>query len=222
MTHLLASKYPEAQVYGVDLALVQSDSHKNIQNVEYVQGDIRELIGVDPRFETGTFDYIFQRLFIFVSLKDWSNYVATIARLLKPGGWMEFQEPSMRLRSSAEEPFGDSMWWYSKFKVDTDEMGMDVEIGDHLYDIFQSEPILENVEQSIYPFNAVPEEARPELHALQKQIPQLFALMTRKVCGEKRGEEEAEKISNDMKSTWEKGFEKGVHFNNFAVTGQRK
>lgn len=222
MTDLLGTTFAEAHVYGVDLAPVPESKHNNVENVEYVQGDIRELIGVDPRFEPGSFDYIFQRLFVCVGLNDWPKYVEQIASLAKPGGWLEFHEVSMQLRGPAEEPLAESMSWFQELKVDATEVGMDIELGDHIREIFESTPILENVEQSVYPFAPAPEEDKPRLYALQQQIPQLFAVITQKVSGSRRGKAEAERISNDMKSTWERGFEPGTHFQLVAVTGQKK
>lgn len=222
MTDLLGTTFPDAQVYGVDLAPVPESRHRNVKNVEYVQGDIRELIGVDPRFEPGNFDYIFQRFFVCVGLKDWPRYVEQVASLAKSGGWLEFHEVSMQLRGPAEEPVANSMSWFQELKADAMEVEMDLELGDHICDIFKSTPVLENVEQSVYPFAPAPEADKPRLLALQQQIPQLFAVITKKVCGAKRGEAEAERISNDMKSTWERGFEPGTHFQVVAVTGQKK
>lgn len=222
MTDLLASKYPDAQVYGVDLAAVSESSHKSRSNVEYVQGDIRELIGADPRFEPGTFDYVFQRLLICVNLGDWPKYVASIARLVKPGGWLELQEPSMQLKSSTGDRLLDKMSWYQQYHKDATALGTDPEVGDHFYNIFESTPMLENVKQRVYPFNPVPSKDKPEVYALEQQIPQLFALLTQKVCGEQRGKEEAERITNEMKATWERGFQPGDHFDFFAVVGQKK
>lgn len=222
MTDMLASRYPDAQVYGVDLAPVSEDNHKNKSNLEYVQGDIRELIGVDPRFEPGTFDYVFQRFFVCVSLGDWPKFVASIARLVKPGGWLEFQEPSMQMKSSTGEPLMDPTWWYQQYKMDATEIGTDPEIGDHLFDIFNSTPLLENVKQSVYPFAPIPSDEKPALYALEQQIPQLFAVLTQKVCGDKRGLEAAEKISNGMTEMWKKGFQPGDHFDCVAVIGQKR
>ena len=82
MTHMLAAKYPDAQVIGVDMAPVLVSRHGMRPNVEYIQGDIKELIGRHPRLGLGSFDYIFQRFLLF-GIRDWGNHLETISTLLR-------------------------------------------------------------------------------------------------------------------------------------------
>lgn len=86
-------------------------------NVEYVCGDIKKLAGAGgagdgddalgqaegkgeggggekPFFAAGTIDYIFQRHLI-LGMTDWPGYIRQMARLLKPGGYIELHELAM-------------------------------------------------------------------------------------------------------------------------------
>lgn len=68
MTYLLARTYPSAQVTGVEFSAVPDGRYTKLENIEYVQADIRDLVKhdeKDPRFKPGSFDYVFERLLIF-------------------------------------------------------------------------------------------------------------------------------------------------------------
>lgn len=91
MTHHLGQRYPAAQVYGIDLSPVPKTSGANPANVTYIQGDVRQLLHVDPRLALGTADFVFNRLLV-AGMTDWPGYVRDVASLLKPGGWAEMQD----------------------------------------------------------------------------------------------------------------------------------
>ena len=88
-TRELGSTFPSASVYGVDLSPVPN--RQKPANVDFVQGNIRDLIQKDSRFVTGSVDYVFSRLLI-LGMTDWQSYVKDVAALLKPGGWAEMQD----------------------------------------------------------------------------------------------------------------------------------
>src|SRR4051812_7315858 len=72
VTHRIASTFPKAQVYGLDLSPVPNIREK-LQNIEYVQGNFNDITGPngsDARFEKGSFDYIFARLLV-LGMTDW-------------------------------------------------------------------------------------------------------------------------------------------------------
>lgn len=87
----LAEKFPDAKVIGVDLSPVPN-LHPKPKNVEYIQGDVRELVkaGAAP-FSLGSFDYVFSRLLSF-GMTDWPGYVSDISSILASGGWFEVHE----------------------------------------------------------------------------------------------------------------------------------
>ena len=221
MTHLLASAYPTAQVYGVDLAAVPEVRHGKLSNLEYVQGDILNLIGVDSRFDLGSFDYIFHRLLIF-GVTNWPGYIASVGRLLRPGGTLEIQEPNMNIQSAKSEPLGDSMLWYRSFRPDAVAMGLDVEIGAKLVKLFRASSIFEDVNEDRYSLPIATSADREDLRAAQEQLPGLFTLITTKVCSARKSEEEVQRLVRDLRETWDRGFQKGDHFAMYAVTGRGK
>jgi trans-aconitate methyltransferase len=86
VTHDIASQFPGAQVYGLDLSPVPNVREK-LNNIEYVQADFNKLTDAnspDARFRPGTFDYVFSRLLI-LGMTDWKGYVQRCAALVKPG-----------------------------------------------------------------------------------------------------------------------------------------
>jgi 2-polyprenyl-3-methyl-5-hydroxy-6-metoxy-1,4-benzoquinol methylase len=85
MTHEMATAFPHAQVYGLDLSPVPNVREK-LPNIEYVQGNVMELSDSktrDPRFENGSFDFIFSRLLI-AGMTDWKGYVERCVTLTRP------------------------------------------------------------------------------------------------------------------------------------------
>lgn len=87
----LAQKFPDAQIIGVDLSPVPA-LHSKPDNVEYVQGDIRQLVkSEDKRFTNHSFDYVFSRL-LSLGMTDWPGYFSDVSLLLASGGWFEVQE----------------------------------------------------------------------------------------------------------------------------------
>lgn len=223
MTSLLASLYPEAQVIGVDIAAVQEGRHEQQSNLEYVQGDIRELVksGVDPRFQQGSFDFVFNRL-LLLGMVDWPGYISSVVSLLRPEGWLEIQEPSMSLWTAQGEKIQDSWEFWPAFKADMKAIGLDGEIGEKLADYFRETGKLEKVAESRYPFLPDADPERPELDGLSANIMSIFVVAVRKVCGDKRGEQEVNKMEQEIRSRWEKGFSKGDQFTMYVATGQKK
>jgi trans-aconitate methyltransferase len=86
VTNEIATTFPRARVYGLDLSPVPNVREK-LPNIEYVQGNVMELSDSktrDPRFENGSFDLIFSRLLI-AGMTDWKGYVERCVALTKPG-----------------------------------------------------------------------------------------------------------------------------------------
>ena len=90
VTRQLGRDFPNATVYGVDISPVPPSS-ATPGNVSYIQGDIKKLVGSDERLEEGSTDYIFERLLV-CGMTDWPAYVQQLARLLRPGGYLECHE----------------------------------------------------------------------------------------------------------------------------------
>ncbi len=81
VTHVMASTFPNAQVFGADLSPVPQVRVK-LPNITYVQGNIMEID--DTRFEHNSFDLIFSRLLV-LGMSNWKAYIARCVALTKPG-----------------------------------------------------------------------------------------------------------------------------------------
>lgn len=82
-TNEIATIYPEAKVFGIDLSPVPALRPK-LGNIEYLKGDITELAGTDERLTEESFDYVFSR-FLMRGITDWKNYIDLCISLAKPG-----------------------------------------------------------------------------------------------------------------------------------------
>ncbi|KAL8698798.1 MAG: hypothetical protein Q9224_001691 [Gallowayella concinna] len=91
VTRHLASKYPIARVYGIDLSPVPTGIGHDPPNVEFLVGDMRQMLKKDARFVPGSTDFVFSRM-LALGMTDWPGYVRDMASLLRSGGWVEMQE----------------------------------------------------------------------------------------------------------------------------------
>jgi trans-aconitate methyltransferase len=86
MTHRIASEFPHAKVYGLDLSPVPNIREK-LPNIEYIQANFNDITGPeepDARFKPASFDYLFSRL-LLLGMTDWPGYVARTVALVRPG-----------------------------------------------------------------------------------------------------------------------------------------
>lgn len=222
MTVILAKRYPQAEVIGIDLAPVPADRHgKTPSNITYVQGDVQDLISKDPRFQVGSFDYVFERLLI-LGITDWPGHISAISGLLKPNGWLECHEFAWRLYSPSEKNILESDPAYQAVKADGTAIGLNLEIGSELDDVFRSVGVFGDIQQSTYECAAKERADRPELIGLERQILGLFQLMINKMCTGKRSEAEIEKYQREIAETWETKLDGSERYKMFVVTGQKQ
>lgn len=222
MTDLLASAFPEAQVYGIDIAPVPESRHGKRSNVEWIQGDVRGLIGKDPRLDLGSVDYIFERLLMF-GMSNWEDYIKSISTLLRPGGWLEIQESSCQLRSPKGERKWDSHRWYNEFMSEGKALGLDIEIGDRVEELLASTSGIGNVKGNKYTFSPISRADRPDLASLENQIPDLFNVVFRKVLSSRgRTEEDTQELLGEMNIAMEKGFAKEDRYTFGTAVGQKQ
>ncbi|KAF9699117.1 hypothetical protein EKO04_002857 [Ascochyta lentis] len=127
-TDELGATFPEASVYGVDLSAVPALRPK-LNNIEYLQGDVVELAATetDTCLAKGTFDYVFSR-FMMGGIMDWKGYIQLCLALLKPGAWIEMQEPDMA--RFLLPPSGNAYDVYSKTPTLEDLKGNTVSVGE--------------------------------------------------------------------------------------------
>ncbi|GIZ48301.1 hypothetical protein CKM354_001136900 [Cercospora kikuchii] len=90
MTILLARKFPDAKIYGIDLSSIDIGDSKP-SNVSFIQGNIHILIDKDPRLQRASADYIYSR-FMAAGVEDWQEHIKSISALLAPGGHLELHE----------------------------------------------------------------------------------------------------------------------------------
>ncbi|KAG9302539.1 hypothetical protein G9A89_007243 [Geosiphon pyriformis] len=85
----VANDYPESTFIGIDIRKNYPQEIKP-PNVSFIQADALETLP----FDDSSFDFVFLRnLKLVFTLEEWRNLVINeVARLLKPGGWMEVAE----------------------------------------------------------------------------------------------------------------------------------
>ncbi|KAJ3122001.1 hypothetical protein HK098_003186 [Nowakowskiella sp. JEL0407] len=91
-TRDVAFCYPEAQVWGVDMAQSLFAGVEVLPNMKFFTGNVLESLP----FEDNTFDGIYQRLMILAIPNDkWDQVIKELLRILKPGGYLELCEPDL-------------------------------------------------------------------------------------------------------------------------------
>jgi SAM-dependent methyltransferase len=97
----MADAFPEARVVGIDV-LAPTQPPKTY---EFVRQDIVKGLP----FSDGEFDYVHQRLLeLALSLDTWTTVVADLARVTKPGGYVELMEAWAR--PSHDGPATHELW----------------------------------------------------------------------------------------------------------------
>lgn len=90
----MAQTFPDAAVTGVDITppaldSVQSGSEARLANVAFVTGDVLDRLP----FEDHQFGYTHQRYMISgIPLEQWPRAIGELARVTRPGGWVEVVE----------------------------------------------------------------------------------------------------------------------------------
>ncbi|KAJ3126732.1 hypothetical protein HK098_007188 [Nowakowskiella sp. JEL0407] len=86
----VASSYPRAQVYGVDMAQSLFNGVEVLPNMKFFTGNVLERLP----FDDNTFDAVYQRMLIAaIPREKWDHVIKELIRVLKPGGYIELCEP---------------------------------------------------------------------------------------------------------------------------------
>lgn len=94
--HELAAEFPGALVAGVDL---QPGKPGGPPNYRFVKGDL--LRGLP--FRDGRFDFVHQRVMVSsLPVRSWPAVVGDLARVTRPGGWVELVEPDAGIERAGE------------------------------------------------------------------------------------------------------------------------
>lgn len=222
LTVRLGREFPEAEVIGVDISPVPQ-RHAKPDNVTFVEGNIMELAkGDDPRFQLGSFDYVFHRLLIF-GVTDWPAYVRAVQSLLSPGGWAEMQDLDLDLMNENGDSLAEAWWFYKIFNEDCKAIGLDNGVGSKLASYMNDAGALTSINETIYklPFVVTADMASAEVRqkSMEKNLASNEALVKR-VSGSRRSEEEIQKMLEDMEAEFHK-LKPGDHSRMFVVVGQK-
>lgn len=127
MTVLLANHFPNATVYGVDLSpvpeAIKAEARHSGRRVEFIQGNIDNLIDQHLALGSGTVDFILHR-FLAAALPSYLDYLReTVFPLLRPGGQVEmrdvtgaqFYHSDLKVAGSATCVSRD-WYWFSGYK----------------------------------------------------------------------------------------------------------
>lgn len=119
----MADQFPEAEVRGIDLSPIQPPFVP--PNCRFEIDDASQ----EWTFADNTFDYIHIRC-MAGSFKDWVRLYSQCYRCLKPGGILEHQDFSLRLRSDDVSLPPDSMWaqWEEVFNEVGEKLGQPFEV----------------------------------------------------------------------------------------------
>ena len=137
--------FPSAQIYGVDLSPVPTRCKP--RNVDFVEGDIRQLVGTGECFSAGSTDYVFSRLLI-LGMTDWQGYLNDVASLLQSGGWAEMQEYDLDwyLHGSL---CSTSWSWLSAIRKQAAHKGWDYSCGSNIKTYMERAGLVD-VQQTVY------------------------------------------------------------------------
>lgn len=99
VTHRIASQFPNAEVFGLDISSVPK-LRKTLKNEKFLVGNILTQDATEWLDEKGrpvfnskdqVFDLTFSRFLMF-GMMDWWGYIQKLFQVVKPGGWAEIQE----------------------------------------------------------------------------------------------------------------------------------
>ncbi|CZT22668.1 uncharacterized protein RCC_08373 [Ramularia collo-cygni] len=127
MTMYFAKRFPDAQIYGVDLARVDMPREQIPPNVVFIQGNITTLVNSDPRLASGSVDFLYSRL-LASGMQDWRAYIQCVTSLLRAGGILEMHDLAGLTLMEGEVPaFEESKWSRYYRENGVKKLGLDME-----------------------------------------------------------------------------------------------
>lgn len=227
----LASLFPSAVVYGIDLSPVPEESKQIApENVHFAQGDILDVNLENPSsdvvsreiFTPGNLDYIFGRM-LFLGISDWKRYFHTAAKSLKSGGIIEHQDLDWKFyRVGSSEVLSDTWPWWQEVVKAAEESGLSKVSGSGAAR-FLEDSGMEILSIQKYEFSFVPSPQAPNSQAMgryvqAKLMPQYPELL-RKLLASKISKERLDSYISDCLR--DLSSEEGVH-QKYTVTVARK
>ncbi|KAF8924136.1 hypothetical protein BGZ58_002118 [Dissophora ornata] len=117
----MAREFPNATVYGIDInrELFPSAQQRVPSNCLFTWSNLLTRLS----FPDGYFDFVYQRfLYLGLTVDDWPVALKELKRVMKPGGWIELFEPSMRVHRAGTRT-REVMQWCSRLLQE--ERGLD-------------------------------------------------------------------------------------------------
>lgn len=217
MTLLLAEKFPNATIYGIDLSDVNIDNKP--ANVAFIQGNIHNLIDKDPRLARGSSDYIYSR-FMAAGVEDWLEHITSISQLLAPGGYLELHE-SIRAtwRGKNDEEISRDWQWLQlmhpgMYWPPNDPTGLD------FFQTLMRTAGLENVEGKVYKLSPSDKpEAKLWSEYARDLFPTSWAAPIQRLLPGEENQSRREELTKELFETLKP--EEGVYFPCVVVWGQK-
>ncbi|KAM3416277.1 hypothetical protein BST61_g7883 [Cercospora zeina] len=145
VTDFIGNRFPDAQVYGLDISPVPTHIRSHPPNVQFLKGNIstdspEQWLTQDsaskPVLSQSThFDLVFSRLLV-CGMTNWPQYINRVHSLLKPGGRVELHDVDWTFYNSLSptpgEPISDNWNWLSVASSVAAKRGMDWTCARHL------------------------------------------------------------------------------------------
>ena len=131
ITRYLSSHFPTAQrVYGIDLSPVPAQpGDDSASNMSFIQGNFRTLVGIDPRLQFESADFVFSRL-LLCGMTDWAGYVRDALKMLKPGCWAEMGDFVEDVFYTDNRSVPRQEWeWLRSIRAGGVRLGLDLDSG---------------------------------------------------------------------------------------------
>ena len=174
VTCQLGNTYPAAQVYGVDLSPVPPGPKP--PNVEYITGDVRQLLNRDKRLALGSADFVFSRLLV-LGMTDWAAYVQDMASLLLPGGWVEMQDYALDWYLHGAHCSGEWGWLKALFLA-AQQKGLDLYCGRNVKEYMQQAGLVDiSVKEYRVPMGSWLVKERPETKRIGKHAAREYGML---------------------------------------------
>ncbi|KAJ1557187.1 hypothetical protein HK096_008645 [Nowakowskiella sp. JEL0078] len=118
----VASKYPLAEIYAVDMAKTLFDGVETLPNITFIVGNVLEGLP----FPDNYFDVVYQRYLVLAIPKSkWLDCLRELKRVTKPGGYIELVELDLELLRGG--PLGSM--FHNAVSKSMEIRGLDMDIG---------------------------------------------------------------------------------------------
>lgn len=229
ITDLLGTKYPKAQIYGLDLSPVPDLQKTRPPNVTFLQGNALTQspetwspAGSVPK--EGGFDLIFSRLLV-CGMSSWPNFIRTELSLLKPGGWAELHDVDWVWFNASKKRISDTWPWWRTIRSAGESAGLDFECASHAAERMRDVGFVDvRVSRYRWPFGGQWEESG-EMRQMGNYSAQAMPEMTwhmigrlmegREGFGEREVKEMREQMVRDLRP------EEGKHWDFYVTVGRK-